>query len=228
VDASGDGGTPIDAGVASNDDAGYDEPESTGAELVTNEAEAGARLLASGGRALLFGGDGPPLFGDTWVLDSTGWAQQDVAGPPARAGSAAAMLSGKIILFGGCGVALQGVCDVKDDTWVYDGMTWTQQMVTGPSARSHANMAAFAGGKVVLFGGTNASGLVSQSVSVLFGYLGLGRRRMDSAKHLRSEPSGRGRSNYLSRKSRSVWRPVYGYCRLGRPNSFGHLGLGWQ
>jgi len=61
--------------------------------------------------------------------------------------------TGQIVLFGG--VAADN--DVLDDTWTYDGSTWTQQFpVTSPSARFAASMAYDAAtGQVVLSGGSD-------------------------------------------------------------------------
>jgi N-acetylneuraminic acid mutarotase len=53
-----------------------------------------------------------------------------------------------VMLFGG-----MNVNESLDDTWTWDGASWTQQMVPGPSARSAAATATLHG-TVVLFGGS--------------------------------------------------------------------------
>src|SRR5579864_569990 len=63
-----------------------------------------------------------------------------------RIAAKAATLNGKVVLFGG---AANGF---PTDTWVWDGATWTQQNVSGPSGRDDFGMAAL-DGRVVLFGG---------------------------------------------------------------------------
>jgi N-acetylneuraminic acid mutarotase len=100
---------------------------------------------------VLFGGDGPTFFTDTWEWDGTRWLERNVAGPPPRYDHAMAGLGGKVILFGG-----QGESGTLGDTWQWDGTSWTQLNVPGPTPRFGHQMTTL-GNKIVLFGGTTAT-----------------------------------------------------------------------
>jgi N-acetylneuraminic acid mutarotase len=103
---------------------------------------------------VLFGGEDSNrvALGDTWDFDGSIWTQRSTSGPPARYGAAAATLNGKFVLFGGAIITDAGLYDPMDDTWEWDGSSWTQRNVAGPAARFGA-AAASLNGKVVLFGG---------------------------------------------------------------------------
>ena len=60
---------------------------------------------------------------------------------------AAIPLAPHIVLFGGFDAQ-----DDQNDTWTFDGVSWTQRAVPGPSAREGAGMSSFGNG-AVLFGG---------------------------------------------------------------------------
>src|SRR5260370_41274000 len=63
----------------------------------------------------------------------------------------------KTVLFGGSSAYLS-------DTWQYDGTSWTQLQVTGPSGRYLAPMVYDSGrGGSVLFGGYNYNGILSDT-----------------------------------------------------------------
>ena len=127
------------------------------------------------GQVMLFGGLGSAAnLNDTWAWDGTAWTQvADAAdagctttctgSPRARAASMMAYdpASNQLILFGGDG----GGIGFLNDTWNWNGTTWTQVADSGdsgcfntcsgsPQARSGAAMAYDAAiGKLVLFGG---------------------------------------------------------------------------
>ena len=129
------------------------------------------------GEVMLFGGlddSGEGNLNDTWAWNGTTWTQAADAGdagctdtctdaPPPRAASSMAYdpASGQLILFGGG----QGAGSYMNDTWAWNGSTWTQvddatdpactDTCTGsPSARTGAVMAFDPTlGKLVLFGG---------------------------------------------------------------------------
>jgi hypothetical protein len=62
-------------------------------------------------------------------------------------------LGGKAVLNGG----EQTANVFLDDTWTFDGTTWTQLMIQGPPQRFHHAMAPL-GGVLVLFGGGGIGG----------------------------------------------------------------------
>jgi hypothetical protein len=92
----------------------------------------------------------------TWEFDGRDWhAMTPATTPPPRAAHAMAYdyTRGKVVLFGGT-TSIFGNGPMQD-TWEYDGVTWTQAMPQhGPSQRyDHAMAFDVAAGKVVLFGG---------------------------------------------------------------------------
>lgn len=75
------------------------------------------------------------------------------ASPPARLGAAAAtdLGTGQVVLFGG-----QAGSSYLNDTWRFDGATWTASTGTSPAVRMRAAMAYDAShAAVVMFGGVN-------------------------------------------------------------------------
>ncbi len=141
--------------TSSSDDAGADSASAMDASA---NMDASATIDASpdsiapvGPATLLFAGDGPTLFKDTWEWSGVNWTQRTVTGPEGRFHHAMATLGGKIVLFGGNNLAKD-----LDDTWEWDGATWTQKMVTGPTAR-HGHTMATLGNKIVLYGGSAGS-----------------------------------------------------------------------
>ncbi|MGE3172350.1 MAG: kelch repeat-containing protein [Planctomycetota bacterium] len=87
-----------------------------------------------------------------WEFDGSSWNPLPAAGPSARMGFATVqdVARGRIVLFGG-----QGLLGNLDETWEYDGVTWTQrQPAQSPPARHSAAMAYdLTRGRAVLFGG---------------------------------------------------------------------------
>jgi hypothetical protein len=129
------------------------------------------------GNVVLFGGRARNEvdLDDTWVWDGTSgtWTkQQDMEdAPSARRGAAMATdpATGRPVLFGGGHwLGFQSgthVFEPYDDTWTWDGTTWTELHPTvAPPARWMAGMAAGpAAGGVVLFGGADAAGLMADT-----------------------------------------------------------------
>jgi len=105
-------------------------------------------------RLVLFGGY--IALNDTWEFDGATWRQITTpASPPARFRSAMAFdpVRNRIVLFGGDSGGLFGELN---DTWEYDGVTWTR-VVTATTPLPRRNHALFfdpSRGRVVLFGGT--------------------------------------------------------------------------
>jgi N-acetylneuraminic acid mutarotase len=113
---------------------------------------AGARL---GDNAVFFGGG---TVSDTWTWGGSAWTPNGTAGPSPRSGAAMARFGDTLVLFGGSSTGDASNATLLDDTWTWDGTTWTQVHVTGPAARSDASMTTL-GNKVVLFGGVEGFGM---------------------------------------------------------------------
>ncbi len=110
-------------------------------------------------RTLLFGGSvisTGTVFGDTWEWDGASWMNRTpLLSPSQRSEPALAYDSarGVTVLFGGTSTPGFGALD---DTWEWDGSSWTQVNLGGvaPSARwAHAMAFDSARGVTVLFGG---------------------------------------------------------------------------
>ncbi|MFO1078508.1 MAG: kelch repeat-containing protein [Planctomycetota bacterium] len=106
-------------------------------------------------RTVMFGGH-PGPSNDAWEFDGVTWAQRTpTIVPPARCCHTMAYVPAyaNIVLFGGS--TSSNDVDSLDDTWQWDGATWTQLAPsTSPSARMAQAMATdWLAGQVVLFGG---------------------------------------------------------------------------
>jgi hypothetical protein len=69
------------------------------------------------------------------------WKNLNIAGPTgpaARVGAAMATLNGKIVMFGG-----NDADGCFDDTWIFDGASWSLLSVTGPSNRTGSAVAVY-------------------------------------------------------------------------------------
>src|SRR5205807_1445284 len=114
------------------------------------------------GQTVLFGGtpDGITFFSDTWTWDGTTWTQRFPATSPTtprgyyRVAYDAARQ--QVVLFGGQGPNNN---PLYDDTWVWDGVNWTQKFpATKPSGRTLPAMAYDeARSQIALFGGFTGS-----------------------------------------------------------------------
>lgn len=128
-------------------------------------ARSGGALGTAPGGVIMFGGHPGALFqptgspiSDTWRFDGTTWTQvcaDDACGPPDRSFAAIAGNSAMTLLFGGIA---DGFNASFEDTWVFDGTSWTQVcgismgLPCGPSARFWSSMT-WDGTHFVLFGG---------------------------------------------------------------------------
>ncbi len=115
---------------------------------------------------VLFGGHDQQyqVLASTWEFDGVTWTPRfSFVTPPAR--QAAAMvydaIRGRMLLFGGAPTTQ--VNGPLDDTWEYDGNTWTQlaPATTPPPRYSHAMCYDLAQGVTVMFGGRMASNMIS-------------------------------------------------------------------
>ncbi len=128
---------------------------------VSPSPRAGAGMTYDAARQtlVLFGGadrQGLPL-NDTWTWDGTTWTQErPSASPPARsdAGMAYDAATQTVLLFGGL-TRVSRTLIFLNDTWIWNGTTWTQaQPSVSPTARAGASIASDTFSKtVVLFGG---------------------------------------------------------------------------
>ena len=111
------------------------------------------------GEALLFGGANGALLNDTWGWNGTNWAQHmSATTPTARGNHALAFDSGRgeVVMFGG--QVGNPPSTAVNETWVWNGTTWTRRNVTAPPARANHVLAFDAArGEVMLFGGLSTS-----------------------------------------------------------------------
>lgn len=117
-----------------------------------------ARLVLAGGVA----GDGQ-LLHDTWLWDGQSWTEQAQTGPsnpPARCGASMHddPRTSSMLLFGGQGTGDRAGKPLND-TWLWDGSTWTQLTPrVAPSPRFGAAIAYHvAQQQLLLFGGTTGA-----------------------------------------------------------------------
>jgi len=130
-------------------------------------------------RVVLFGGNNASMqFRDTWVWDGVSWTQEDDGGPSARTkhGMDYDSIRDRVVLFGGASVTTQQIqtwvsgglfssghyetqtintWKFLNDTWEYDGTTWTRVGDTGPSPRYRFGLV-YGAQTVLLFGGKDA------------------------------------------------------------------------
>jgi hypothetical protein len=150
----------LSASVASPS-AGSVSPSAT-ASASAPAPRIGAALSFDGstGKVLLFGGgnmqgDGT-AYGDTWTWDGSRWASvRPDTSPPGRSFGLMAYDAQRhrTVLFGG---GAPNSDAARNDTWTWDGRTWTEQHpATVPPSVTEANMAYDAAiGRVVLHGTT--------------------------------------------------------------------------
>lgn len=115
---------------------------------------------AGRGVTVLFGGlswsTGGFSLRDTWEWNGTSWTQRATTGPSPRhsAGMVYDASRGVTVLFGGQSRTTAPNSVSNAETWEWNGTTWTQRFVGGPSARyAHAMAYDAARGVTVLFGG---------------------------------------------------------------------------
>lgn len=119
---------------------------------------------SAGGRLILYGGQttGVPALGDIWTFDpEAGRWEEGIqqAAPPRQLYALASDPQLGILVFGG------GSVDggFLDDTWALDWggpQLHAFEVVAGPSARAGATLIGDAAGRYLLFGGTNAEGVL--------------------------------------------------------------------
>jgi hypothetical protein len=119
------------------------------------DGNVGMAYDAARGNIVLF-----TTAGQTWTWDGSSWdLEAPAAVPPTRYGPAMAYDAARreVVLFGGC-------CDANDaefdDTWTWNGTTWTQRFPTHSPDRRNDAMAAFDAARenTVLYGGISFLG----------------------------------------------------------------------
>ncbi len=112
-----------------------------------------AMALMPGVGVVLFGGQTGAATSETWIYKNGNWTDVSATAgrPPARSKAALAYdpVRGRLVLAAG-----EGTSGRLDDTWVFDGTTWTEIPLSG-APRVSGGMAAFdvTRGRVVLHGG---------------------------------------------------------------------------
>jgi hypothetical protein len=111
-------------------------------------------------RTVLFGGRFGGGLDDTWEWDGLSWQLMSPTEAPAPRGFAMMAYDPdreRVILFGGKQGRLSDSFEALADLWEWDGTTWTELTVTGPSARAAAAMTYDPRrGVIVMFGGMDA------------------------------------------------------------------------
>ena len=120
------------------------------------------RLMLFGGNRVLFGTENlkDTFLDDMWEWDGGHWQALKVAGPPSRAEAVMIYDTARrcLVLFGGYRV-VDGKRTRLGDTWEWDGASWKQAGVAGPSPRNGAAMCYDpVRGCAILFGGNGPSG----------------------------------------------------------------------
>jgi large repetitive protein len=153
----------------------------------TARSQAGMAYHTPTGQVVLFGGvngTGTNL-NDTWTWNGTTWTQQSPAtSPPARTYPSMAYdpATGQAVLFGGVSGSSGNGTDLND-TWVWNGTTWTLQNTSvSPTARYAFGMDYDAAtGQIVLFGGNASSGIAGDTWTLQLGAVNLGAANVCSS-----------------------------------------------
>jgi hypothetical protein len=139
--------------------------------VTSPSARFGAQLVYDAARSVsvLYGGLAsnisiPPPNSDTWEWDGTTWTQATPAGnagPRYYYGACYDLGRARTVIYGGMSTQLLG--PPNNQTWEYDGTTWTQIATVGnPGGRERPAMCFHAGiGKAVLFGGSDGSNVTN-------------------------------------------------------------------
>jgi hypothetical protein len=124
----------------------------------TARQNAGMVYDAARDHVVLFGGlDYVDYVGDTWEWDGEAWTEVITEGPPCRAFHTMSYDADRerIVVFGGAAPCVNWPFAAdQQDTWEWDGETWTEIATTGPFKRRFAGMAYdTVRERTVLFGG---------------------------------------------------------------------------
>jgi hypothetical protein len=113
-----------------------------------------------GGRSLESGSEFGSMLDDTWVWDGVTWTQKAPARHPSgRIGHAVIFDAShaEVLLFGG---RLAVFPSALDDTWVWDGVNWTERFpaTSPPPTGGHALAYSAIRAQVIMFGGFDNGG----------------------------------------------------------------------
>ncbi len=149
----------VGGGVTLNDTWEWDGATQTWTELApeTRPATRSNHAMAydsARGEVVLFGGFGAVRYADTWVFTGADWEQRaPAASPSGRNGHQMAYDAARevVVLHG-------GFPGWTNDTWEWNGVTWTQNPIPGPPGRQYFGMTYDSGRSVtVLCSGQMAS-----------------------------------------------------------------------
>jgi hypothetical protein len=95
------------------------------------------------GGATAFTGDTFTVSQETWELGNAGWVLRANSGPSARGAPAMAFDSrrGVSVLFGGYFSGTLSHSIPSDETWEWNGITWTRRVIAGPAGRAQHALA---------------------------------------------------------------------------------------
>lgn len=120
------------------------------------------------GEPLLFGGaTSGQYLADLWAWTGTDWQLRSASGGPpprASAGFGFDLVRGVAVVFGGISGSLFTPGSLRNDTWEWNGTTWSQRTPTSPPGPREGAAMAFdvARGRMVLFGGRIGTGASDQ------------------------------------------------------------------
>ncbi len=134
-------------------------------------ALAGSGFVYDGqrNRFLVFGGSSTSgqVMDEAWEHDGKTWTKLEGATPPARMGHTMVFDAkrARTVVFGGMSAAEPGSRSTAlADTWEFDGKTWKQIEVEGPSPRSGCGVAYDAKrARVILFAGRGVQGFLADT-----------------------------------------------------------------
>lgn len=159
---------------------------------------------------------------ETWLYDGARWTRAPGRSPPPRTSAAMTYDAARaqVVVFGGRG---PGALDPAwGDTWVWDGVAWTEVAGAGPPPRADAMLADDAGrARLVLHGGVSGDGPAAIRYRDTWEWDGAAWVERTSAG-LRP-PVGSGPAVYHAALGRLVWALTYG----AQPGLWSWDGAAW-
>jgi hypothetical protein len=178
----------------------------------------------TGRRVLVLHGGRVPgrVFADTWEWDGRAWSQRsDSARSPGKLEHASMAYDprrGRTVLFGGA----VGTGGMRDETWEWDGATWTRISSGGPPRRiGHSMVWSPALDAVAMYGGFNEEG----SLRDLWAWKGTAWTLVDSLGPAHTEGPGLAS---LDSTLIVIGRPVGAPGEPERFSTWVRRGRGWE